>query len=107
MHNVTAPGITCNDLNIENILLDKTLTSKINDFNLPMISTSKNGKIFSETPFAVLEDNDIGSAHNSEQGDKQDIYQFGLILLEVITGKPTDSQSELESLKAQLNDSLT
>jgi len=37
-----------------------------------------------------------------EQGDKQDIYQFGLILLEVITGKPTDSQSELESLKAQV-----
>ena len=45
----------------------------------------------------------LPSAHNSEQGDKQDIYQFGLILLEVITGKPTDSQSELESLKAQVH----
>ncbi|OEL30252.1 putative LRR receptor-like serine/threonine-protein kinase [Dichanthelium oligosanthes] len=107
LHNVTAPGIIKNDLNIENILLDKTLTSKINDFNLPMISTSKNGKIFSEIPFAVHEDNDIGSAHNMEQGDKQDIYQFGLILLEVITGKPTDSQSELEPLKAQLSEALT
>uniref|UniRef100_A0A0A9ETX9 Protein kinase domain-containing protein n=1 Tax=Arundo donax TaxID=35708 RepID=A0A0A9ETX9_ARUDO len=116
--NVTAPGIVQNDLNIENILLDKTLTSKINDFSLPMISTSKNGKIFSETPFAVHEDNDIGrlirsrfsllpSAHNVEQGDKQDIYQFGLILLEVITGKPTESQSQLESLKAQLSEALT
>jgi hypothetical protein len=41
-----------------------------------------------------------------EQGDKQDIYQFGLILLEVITGKPTDSQSELESLKAQVKHQL-
>ncbi|KAK8455902.1 hypothetical protein SEVIR_4G240802v4 [Setaria viridis] len=107
LHNMTAPGIVKNDLNIENILLDKTLTSKINDFNLPIISTSKNGKIFSEIPFAVHEDNDIGSAHNMEQGDKQDIYQFGLILLEVITGKPTDSQSELESLKAQLSEALT
>jgi len=37
-----------------------------------------------------------------EQGDKQDIYQIGLILLEVITGKPTESQSQLESLKAQV-----
>ncbi|CAN6194667.1 unnamed protein product [Urochloa humidicola] len=107
LHNVTAPGIVKNDLNIENILLDKTLTSKINDFNLPMISTSKNGKIFSEIPFAVHEDNGTGSAHDMEQGDKQDIYQFGLILLEVITGKPTDSQSELESLKAQLSEALT
>jgi len=107
LHNVTAPGIVNNDLNIENILLDKTLTSKINDFNFPMISTSKNGKIFSEIPFDVQEDNGIGSAHNMEQGDKQDIYQFGLILLEVITGKPTDSQSELESLKAQLSEALT
>ncbi|CAN6177705.1 unnamed protein product [Urochloa humidicola] len=107
LHNVTAPGIVKNDLNIENILLDKTLTSKINDFNLPMISTSKNGKIFSEIPFAVHEDNGTGSAHDMEQGDKQDIYQFGLILLELITGKPTDSQSELESLKAQLSEALT
>ncbi|CAL5039167.1 unnamed protein product [Urochloa decumbens] len=107
LHNVTAPGIVKNDINIENILLDKTLTSKISDFNLPMISTSKNGKIFSEIPFSVHEDNDTGSAHNMEHGDKQDIYQFGLILLEVITGKPTDSQSELESLKAQLGEALT
>lgn len=43
------------------------------------------------------------SAHNQEHGEKQDIYQFGLILLEVITGKPTESQSQLESLKAQVN----
>ncbi|KAL6839408.1 hypothetical protein ACP4OV_030678 [Aristida adscensionis] len=107
LHNVTAPGIVENNINIENILLDKTLTSKISEFSLPMIATSKNGKILSETPFAVHEDNDIGSAHNAGQWDKQDIYQFGLILLEVITGKPTESQSELDSLKAQLSEALT
>lgn len=43
------------------------------------------------------------SADNQEQGEKQDIYHFGLILMEVITGKPTESQSQLESLKAQVN----
>lgn len=43
------------------------------------------------------------SAQSAEQGDKDDIYQFGQILLEVITGKPTASQSELESLRAQVN----
>ncbi|CAM0910183.1 unnamed protein product [Alopecurus aequalis] len=107
LHNVTAPDIVQNDLNIENILLDKTLTSKISEFNLPMISsTSKNGKISSENPFVVHEENDHGSAQPAEQGDKDDIYQFGLILLEVITGKSTESQRELESLKAQLSEAL-
>lgn len=43
------------------------------------------------------------SAQSAEQGDKDGIYQFGLILLEVITGKPTESQRELDSLKAQVN----
>lgn len=45
----------------------------------------------------------LSSAQNAAQGDKEDIYQIGLILLEVITGKPTESQSQLESLKAQVN----
>jgi len=48
LHNVTTPGIVQNNLNIEHILLDKTLTSKISDFSLPMISTSKNGKVSSK-----------------------------------------------------------
>ncbi|KAF7096866.1 hypothetical protein CFC21_098755 [Triticum aestivum] len=106
LHNVTAPEIVQNDLNIETILLDKTLTSKISDFSLPMISTSKNGKLFSENPFAVDGENDHGSAQPAEHGDRDDIYQFGQILLEVITGKPTASQSELESLRAQLSEAL-
>ncbi|KAK3134000.1 hypothetical protein QOZ80_6AG0543760 [Eleusine coracana subsp. coracana] len=106
LHNVTAPGIVQNDHNIENILLDKTLTSKISEFSLPMISSSKNGKISSEIPFAIDDDSGSGSAHNQEQGEKQDIYQFGLILLEVITGKTTESQRQLESLKAQIRETL-
>ncbi|KAM0893273.1 hypothetical protein ACQ4PT_025228 [Festuca glaucescens] len=106
LHNVTAPDVVQNDINIENILLDKTLTSKISDFSLPMISTSKNGKIFSENPFVVQEENDTGSAQPTEKGDRDDIYQFGLILLEVITGKSTESRRDLESLKAQLSEAL-
>ncbi|XP_051199830.1 probable LRR receptor-like serine/threonine-protein kinase At1g14390 [Lolium perenne] len=106
LHNVTAPDVVQNDINIENILLDKTLTSKISDFSLPMISISKNGKICSENPFIVQEENDHGSAQPTEKGDKDDIYQFGLILLEVITGKSTESRRDLESLKAQLSEAL-
>ncbi|KAF0903021.1 hypothetical protein E2562_022646 [Oryza meyeriana var. granulata] len=106
LHDVTAPSIVHNDLSIENILLDKTLTSKISNFNLPMISTSKNGKIFSESPFAASEDNDLGSVQSTEQRDKDDIYQFGLILLEVITGKPTETQKDMDSLKTQISEAI-
>lgn len=36
-------------------------------------------------------------------GEKEDIYQFGLILLEVITGKPPGSNVQLDSLRAKVN----
>lgn len=35
-------------------------------------------------------------------GEKEDIYQLGVVLLEIITGKPAGSQSELDSLRVQV-----
>lgn len=35
-------------------------------------------------------------------GEKEDIYQLGLILLEVITGKSAESNSELDALRAKV-----
>ena len=43
------------------------------------------------------------SVPSTEQGDKDDIYLIGQILLEVITGKPTESPKDLDSLKTQVN----
>ncbi|XP_010915091.1 probable LRR receptor-like serine/threonine-protein kinase At1g14390 isoform X1 [Elaeis guineensis] len=107
LHTVTVPGIVGNDLNIENILLDQTLTAKINNYNLPVLLKNKNKKVGSESPFSTMEDSDLGSIRNLDHGEKEDIYQLGLILLEIITGKPAESQSELDSLKVQLQKSLT
>ena len=42
LHTVTVPGIVGNDLNIENILLDQTLTAKISNYNLPGLLKNKN-----------------------------------------------------------------
>ncbi|ONK66446.1 uncharacterized protein A4U43_C06F8120 [Asparagus officinalis] len=105
LHTVTVPGIVGNDLGIENILLDETLTAKICNYNLPMIS--KNNKIGSASPFSALGENDCGSIHGLEHGEKEDVYQLGLILLEIITGKPPGSQRELEALKVELQDCLS
>ena len=45
LHTVTVPGIVGNDLGIENILLDETLTAKISNYNLPMLLKNKNNKV--------------------------------------------------------------
>lgn len=45
LHTVMVPGIFGNDINIENVLLDKTLTAKISHYNLPMLPKIKN-KVF-------------------------------------------------------------
>ncbi|KAJ8464849.1 hypothetical protein OPV22_027401 [Ensete ventricosum] len=108
LHTVTVPGIVGSDLNIETVLLDKTLTAKISNYNLPVLPKNKNNKTCGyESPFIAVEDRDPGSIYGLEHGEKYDIYQFGLILLEIITGKPAGSKSEVDFLRSQLQKSLT
>ncbi|KAJ8480232.1 hypothetical protein OPV22_023959 [Ensete ventricosum] len=107
LHTAAVPGIFGNDLNIENIMLDKTLTAKISNYNLPVLPKNKNSKGGCERPFVAADDRDLGSIHNLEQGEKEDIYQLGLILLEIITGKPTGSKNEVDSLVSLIQKTLT
>ncbi|CAA6666224.1 unnamed protein product [Spirodela intermedia] len=90
LHSVTVPGVSGNDLSIETISLDETLTAKISSYNLPMASKNKNVKGGVESPFYGIEDGDLAcnGAQRDEQGEKRDVYQLGLILLEIITGSP-------------------
>ncbi|GMI75362.1 hypothetical protein like AT1G14390 [Hibiscus trionum] len=94
LHTGISPGIYGNDLKIDNILLDETLTAKISDYNIPL--PLKTG---SESPIS----NRLSS---DENGEKEDIYQLGILLLQVITGKLATFTSELDELKHQLEKSL-
>lgn len=38
LHTGIAPGVFGNKLNIENVLLDKSLTAKISSYNIPLLS---------------------------------------------------------------------
>ncbi|CAL5418253.1 unnamed protein product [Camellia sinensis] len=94
LHSGITPGIYGNDLKIENILLDKTLTAKISSYNISLPS-----KVGSKSPLNGQDNPNRLSS--TESVEKNDIYQLGVILLEVISGKPITSETQLAELKLQ------
>ncbi|RDX67068.1 putative LRR receptor-like serine/threonine-protein kinase, partial [Mucuna pruriens] len=93
-------GIFGNNIKIENILLDDCLNAKVSGYSIPW--PSKKGHDSKRYEQRAL--NQIGSTYNAE---KEDIYQYGVILLEVITGKLITSSSEVEELKDELERGLS
>ncbi|VYS51859.1 unnamed protein product [Arabidopsis thaliana] len=95
LHMGVAPGIFGNNLKIENIMLDETLTVKISGYTIPLPS-----KVGEERPQAK-------KPRSNEDREKEDVYQFGVILLQIITGKVVAAgSSEMGSLKLQLENGL-
>ncbi|CAH8387647.1 unnamed protein product [Eruca vesicaria subsp. sativa] len=95
LHMGVAPGIFGNNLDIENILLDGTLTVKISGYTIPLPSKVGAESHQDKTP------------RSNEDGEKEDVYQFGVILLQIITGRVVAAgSSEMGSLKLQLENGL-
>ncbi|PWA49114.1 leucine-rich repeat protein kinase family protein [Artemisia annua] len=101
LHTGTQHGIFGNDLNIATVLLDDNLTAKISSYNI-----SISPKTGSESP---LNTHDASSqvSHRPTNPEKDDIYQFGVIILQLITGKPVNSEDEITELKDELEIGLT
>ncbi|KAL6983531.1 hypothetical protein U1Q18_016917 [Sarracenia purpurea var. burkii] len=95
LHTGIVPGVFGNDLKIDNILLDDSLTARISSYNIPLPS-----KVGSESPLHGQDA--LNRPGSTESPEKNDIYQLGVILLEIITGKPIASESELNEVKFQL-----
>lgn len=88
LHTGVAPGVFGNNLNMENILLDESVSAKISNYNLPFQIGSESSK-------------------RSAEAEKEDIYQLGVILLQVLTGKLVKSTREVDELKLELEKGLT
>ncbi|GAA0139432.1 transmembrane signal receptor [Lithospermum erythrorhizon] len=97
------PGVFSNNLKITDISLDHNFVAKINTYNLPLLAeySGKGTDHISSSRQRELRNTSI------IYQDKTDIYDFGVILLEIITGRPIYSSREVEVLKDQIQVILT
>lgn len=93
LHTGMAPGIFGNDLKIEHILLDESLTPKVGNYRIPLPYKA-------ETPNGQ-------STSTSANPEKDDIHNLGVILLELLTGRQVTSETQLDEIKQEVERSLT
>ncbi|GLJ32084.1 hypothetical protein SUGI_0646030 [Cryptomeria japonica] len=87
LHTGVVPGIFHNNLKITNVLLDQNRVSKLKGYNLPILAEGTDDlEVKTESYNLVHKEAEIKS--RKKFLDKGDIYNFGLILLETIIGRP-------------------
>ncbi|URD85483.1 STYKc [Musa troglodytarum] len=102
LHGGIIPGLFANDLKITNILLDQNLTAKISSYNLPVLAENMKAMVLAGS----------SSSGSNEPGgrtkhlDTIDIYDFGVILLEIVSGRPIISTNELAIMKDELQENI-
>ncbi|CAI9755386.1 unnamed protein product [Fraxinus pennsylvanica] len=96
LHHDCKPRVLHLNVKSTNILLDKNYTAKLSDYGLgkllPLLDNHGLTKIHNAVGYIAPE-----LAQSSQLSEKCDIYSFGVILLELVTGrKPVESPSTSE-----------
>ncbi|XP_059293783.1 protein LYK5-like [Lycium ferocissimum] len=88
IHNFTAPAYVHNNISSNRILLNRDLRAKISNFSLAR-SADCEGKASSSMKFAEGRNGYLAPEYlqTGQVTPKIDIYAFGIVLLEIITGK--------------------
>ncbi|ERM93573.1 hypothetical protein AMTRI_Chr03g55930 [Amborella trichopoda] len=100
LHTGVVPGLFDNDLKITNILLDQNHVAKISSYNLPVLANNMKSELGAQGPGSGRKEFDISK--REKRRDAADVYNFGIILLEVIMGRAIEAQSEVDTLRDQL-----
>lgn len=103
LHGGIIPGLFANNLKITNVLLDQNLGAKIFSYNLPILTEqAKSEAVAGGLSLGLLKEFSEREMH----GDKIDIYDFGIILLEIISGRPITTHYEVQIMKSQLQSAI-
>lgn len=98
LHHDCSPRIIHRDVKSSNILLDKDFEAHITDFGIAKslcISKSHTSTYIMGTIGYI----DPEYARTSRLTEKSDVYSYGIVLLELLTGrKPVDNESNLHHL---------
>ncbi|CAN4108552.1 unnamed protein product [Withania somnifera] len=102
LHTGILPGVFSNQLKITDVLLDQNFHVKISKYNLPLLIENKK---------MDTRPSSSGSKGNNEQRlkseEKDDVYDFGVILLEIISGRTINTKNDIDVSKDILIVSLT
>ncbi|KAL6327358.1 hypothetical protein AAG906_018960 [Vitis piasezkii] len=86
LHTGIVPGLFSNNLKITDVLLDHNLHVKISSYNL----------LSFQVGVGVSSSGLKGNAQaRGKDGDKNDVYDLGVILLEIIVGRPITSKNDV------------
>nr|KYP37935.1 putative serine/threonine-protein kinase RLCKVII [Cajanus cajan] len=107
LHEHSNPPVVHRDLKSSNVLLDSNFNAKLSDFGFAMVSgmQHKNMKMSGTLGYVAPE-----YISHGKLTDKSDVYAFGVVLLELLTGKkPMENMStdQYESLVSWAMPQLT
>lgn len=87
LHSFADPPVIHRDIKASNILLDEFMVAKLADFGVSKISPEPYSHI-STRPVGTMGYVDPEYFRTNQVTVSSDIYSFGIVLLEIITGKP-------------------
>ncbi|XVE68520.1 hypothetical protein DITRI_Ditri09bG0074700 [Diplodiscus trichospermus] len=95
LHTGILPGVFSNNLKITDVLLDQNFHVKISSYNLPLLAENR-GMAAAGVSSPGLRANVRGRGNHEDKDDVQDI---GVILLEILVGRPIMSVNEVMVVK--------
>nr|XP_016481491.1 PREDICTED: probable inactive leucine-rich repeat receptor-like protein kinase At3g03770 [Nicotiana tabacum] len=95
------PGIFSNNIKITDIVLDQNLVAKICSYNLPILAENVKEK-FQNLSSGSKELKSVRANYE----EKLDVFDFGVILLEIISGRQINTKNEAQVIQNQLQESI-